>query len=370
MVLLPENCYKQSMNNFQIYSQTFDFLSKYYGFVSSRLPQGYALFPMRMTIETTYKCNLRCQMCFQQIERKNSAGKKEMTTVEIKKIIDQVPSITMISLTGGEIFTRPDAIDLITYASRHHRCNIVTNAALITPKIARNLASSHLLLMGVSFDGVNLLHDKIRGVPHTFSRALEGIKLIQAEKKKQKTKYPFIDIKTVILPENVDHLTQIFQKVVKETDANFFTISTLKGSNIQLAPPIKEDITVSEYSHYDRLSTNYDINRLEKQINYITQNHQNTIIRFYPGNLAHRLGDFYHNKITPNDYSPCYFPWTSFNISPYGDVFPCIALNVGNARKKSLLSIWNGKKMRNFRIKLKKQKVFPACHGCCNLWLR
>jgi len=358
------------MKNFQIYSQIFDFLSKYYGFFSSYLPKGYALFPMRMTIEATYKCNLRCQMCFQQVERKNNIGKKEMTTAEIKKIIDQVPSFTMISLTGGEIFTRPDAIDLITYASHHHRCNIVTNAALITPKIARALVKSHLLLVGVSFDGINLLHDKIRGVPHTFSRALKGIKLIQAEKKKQKTKYPLIDIKTVILPENVNHLTQIFQKVVKKTGANFFTISTLKGSNIQLAPPIKESITAQEYSHYDRLSNNYDINLLEKQIRYITQNKQNTVIRFYPGNLACHLKSFYHNKITPKNYSPCYFPWTSFNISPYGDVFPCIALNVGNIREKNLINIWNGKKMREFRIKLKKQKVFPACHGCCNLWLR
>lgn len=358
------------MNYSKIYSQIYNFISKYYGLLSSKLPNGYAFFPTRISLEVTYKCNLRCQMCFQQIERKKSVGRKDLTSSEIKQIIDQIPFFTVISLTGGEIFTRPDALDIIAYSCKHHHTNIVTNAALITPEIAKVLVKLRLLLVGVSFDGINNLHDKIRGVPNTFSQALRGIKYIQSEKIKQNSNYPLIDIKTVILPENVKHLTQIFDNVVKEINANFFTISTLKGSSIQLAPPIKDNITTKEYSHFERLSNNYDINLLNKNIKYIMENNKNVVVRYYPGNLPNQLVNYYQNKITNKDYYSCYTPWTTFNISPFGDVFPCIALNVGNTREKSLLSIWNGKKFRDFRIKLKNQKLFPACHGCCNLWLR
>lgn len=351
------------------YSELYNLFINSYGWFSSKLPFGYALPPIRATIEITYDCNLHCQMCYLNPIKNKNGEKEEISVDQIQEVINKMPPKTLIGLTGGEIFTKPYIFDLINYAAKNHYCNIVTNGTLINQSIAKRIVASKVLVIGISIDGPEKIHDQIRGRKGSFRQSLNAIKLIVAEKKRQKKHNPKIDVKIVILPENYQHLWTIYE-LCQSLGVDFFTLSVLKTSPIQLSPPVLPVIPESFYKNLKQPNEKIDIKILAKQINRIEKNKSRVKIRFYPRKLSARLQDYYSGKTNILDYSSCTFPWTSFNISPKGDLFPCISLGVGNIKDQSLRSIWNNKKMRSFRQKLKRNKVFPACHGCCNLWFR
>ncbi len=351
------------------YSDFYNYIISFYGRISSLLPFGFALPPIRATIEVSYGCNLHCRMCYQDQERRRNKRNKEMTVEEVKRIIDQMPFKTLITLTGGEILTKKYALELIKYAKRYHNCNIVTNGTMINQKIANDLVAAQPFLIGLSLDGIGKAHDDIRGLAGVFDKTIKGIGFIQKAKNRSIRKFPLVDVKTVILPENINELHELY-RLCSELRVDFFTLSTLKGSKIQLSPPVLAAIPNASYQTLPKVSNHFDIKFLEKEFKKILKEKGKVKLRFYPGNLHLRSREYFSNKIKINDYFPCYFPWTSFNVSPYGDVFPCLSLNVGNIRKKNLWQIWNGKKMREFRQRLKKNQVYPACQGCCNLWFK
>ena len=351
------------------YSNLYNNLTNIYGKFSSFLPFGLALPPIRATIELTYNCNLHCKMCYQQSQRGKGNQRIEMTKGEIKKIIDKMPPKTLITLTGGEPLIRKDALEIIEYAGRRHNCNIITNGTLIDQEKARRLVEKNLTLIGVSIDGIGKNHDKIRRVEGAFKKAITGIQLIQKEKAKLGLKFPLIDIKTVILPENLSQLHQIYN-LARELKVDFFTISILRSWATLLSPPVSKTAPEFAYRVSPKVDGDFDVNLLEEQLKMITSEESPVKLRFYPRELNWHLRDYYANKISPRDYLPCIFPWTSFFISPLGDVFPCLTLGVGNIKKQNLFKIWNGKKMRQFRLRLKKARVFFVCQGCCNLCLK
>ena len=57
-------------------------------------------------------------------------------------------------------------------------------------------------------------------------------------------------------------------------------------------------------------------------------------------------------------------------IRPDGNVSSCDFVNeiYGNIREKDFEKMWNSKKARNFRKKIKKQ-LLPQCRRCCKLTL-
>jgi len=64
----------------------------------------------------------------------------------------------------------------------------------------------------------------------------------------------------------------------------------------------------------------------------------------------------------------CFYPWKTFRISPYGDVYSCsIDVAFGNVRDQSVIDIWNNEAYQTFRRALKKRRLFPKCAKCCAL---
>ena len=121
-----------------------------------------------LVIAATQKCNMSCEMCYAQARKPLPY---EMSTIEIKNIIDQLSKmpwqngISRVALTGGELFTRPDAIDLIDYVHKHgFFAQVNTNATLLDDDQIKKLAEFPRLKMSVSLDGCKAeTHDFIRG---------------------------------------------------------------------------------------------------------------------------------------------------------------------------------------------------------------
>lgn len=130
-------------------------------------------------IYTTLSCNLRCKHCLV------SAGKglkDELTTEEIKKIVDEATALGVkrFYITGGEPFIKEDIFELIKYITKEKHCELIilTNATLFDDnKIAvLEKVKSPKLVIQVSLEGPNAeIHDKLRG-KGSFDKAVEGIK--------------------------------------------------------------------------------------------------------------------------------------------------------------------------------------------------
>ncbi len=83
-------------------------------------------------IYTTLACNLKCSHCLV------SAGKglkDELTTEEIKKIVDEAVALGVhrFYITGGEPFIKDNIFELIPYITKEKNCDLIvlTNATLL-----------------------------------------------------------------------------------------------------------------------------------------------------------------------------------------------------------------------------------------------
>ncbi|MDF1542949.1 MAG: 12,18-didecarboxysiroheme deacetylase [Anaerosomatales bacterium] len=125
----------------------------------------------------TQRCNLKCVHCYAQSEDRDYAG--EMSTEEAKVMIDDLAEFgaPVLLFSGGEPTIRKDLLELMKYAKgKGMRVVISTNGTLITKEKAEQYAEVGLSYVGVSLDGGKETHDKFRGLPGSFDKAIAGIR--------------------------------------------------------------------------------------------------------------------------------------------------------------------------------------------------
>ncbi len=124
-----------------------------------------------------YRCNLECQMCpFWRREDEELLGLPD----EIR-IMDALAraGVSFLGFEGGEPLLRRDVGDILREAHARFHTSLVTNGWLLErrlPEVAR-----HLDLLFVSLDGIGARHDRLRGIPRSFERAVEGIRASRSE---------------------------------------------------------------------------------------------------------------------------------------------------------------------------------------------
>src|SRR5437870_11634354 len=98
--------------------------------------------PFSVHLDVTYRCNERCIHCYLDHDDHG-----EMTTSEIKAVLDQVAEAGtfMLTFSGGEVFMRRDFFELVEYARRlRFAVRIRTNEVMI-----RRAEAERLLRLGV-----------------------------------------------------------------------------------------------------------------------------------------------------------------------------------------------------------------------------
>jgi len=158
----------------------------------------------------TQKCNLKCVHCYAQSEDRDYAG--EMSTEEAKVMIDDLASwgAPVLLFSGGEPTLRKDLIELMQYAKdKGMRVVISTNGTQITPEKAEQYAKVGLSYVGVSLDGGRETHDKFRGFPGSFDKAIEGIRNAKAAGMK-------VGLRMTINKRNWQDIPELFDIMEKE----------------------------------------------------------------------------------------------------------------------------------------------------------
>jgi radical SAM protein with 4Fe4S-binding SPASM domain len=134
--------------------------------------------PLRMDLALTYRCNNRCEHCYNQ---PNSPNATELDTHTWKSILERLWDISIphVTFTGGEPTLRPDLPELIDHAE-----NIGIVTGLITN--GRNLKDAtyvdKLVVNGldhiqITFESVDKrIHNQMVGNDQAWAETVEGIK--------------------------------------------------------------------------------------------------------------------------------------------------------------------------------------------------
>lgn len=124
----------------------------------------------------TKACNLRCVHCYASADAQPAVG--ELSFDEGIALLDDLRAfgVPAVLFSGGEPLVRPDTLELIGYAqSIGLSCTLSTNGVLIDGAMADRLAALGLKYAGISLDGTERRHDKLRGKTGAFAATLTAI---------------------------------------------------------------------------------------------------------------------------------------------------------------------------------------------------
>jgi MoaA/NifB/PqqE/SkfB family radical SAM enzyme len=202
-------------------------LGRIYGSVPGWMPllNDYALPPLFLVLELTYRCNLACPYCYLRSAEHRSSSMQELSPAEIEHIIGQTPPWALILLSGGEIIVRDDLDQILQKIVRKRRCHIFTNGTLITARVVQQWIDLGLASVAVSVDGPEKIHDATRG-PGTFSSAMSAIQMIVAARRGQGRAFPLVNLKATITAGSAGHMAEIVH-LAEETGADYCTLQVL-----------------------------------------------------------------------------------------------------------------------------------------------
>ncbi|MBR6127636.1 radical SAM protein [bacterium] len=349
------------------YSNLFDWARDFYTMLSYSSPLGRAKIPLRYFLELTYRCNLSCPYCYVGSDR----NKRELTTKEWKQVIDQLPFYSLATLVGGEPLIRTDFIEIFKYASKKlwGKVHVVSNGVLIDDEIISAFKKYHLLLLSVSLDGYGETHDKNRGKEGIFDKIVFNLEKLKSAKKNQ-----MVDIKTIVLENNLDDLVKLY-KLCDDMGFNFLSISFLRNNNLKQNSILQESF-IPAFSENYPIKLYFDIEHFKEVYKEIEGLNGKTKIRFspkfeYSENPSDAIEKFFTlpaDKPVNEIYEPCTFPYNNMFINPEGYVYPCLSQKIGNVREKSIKELFNAPHYCCFRKNLKASGgTFGACQMCCEL---
>ncbi len=349
----------------------FDSARELYSGLSYIRNSGKILPPLRYIFELTYRCNLTCPFCY--LGEKNKVN--ELTTEEWFSVIDQIPFYAFISFLGGEIFIREDWEQLLKYASKRvfGKVNIFSNGTLLTESMIKDMLRYKILLFSVSLDGIGSIHDEFRGKKGAFEKSLNA--LLKVKELRNKKRYPLLEVKSVILKDNLDELPKLY-KLCSENGIDFITYSFLRTTNIRQSQNLRNEFCEEFLSEKYPINLYFDMEHFSevyKEIESMSKKSK-TLLRWAPkfrekGDLEKIKVFFEHrNDDIKTMYKPCKFPYHDIFINPEGKVYPCLPINMGSVREAKLSEIINSDKFCDFRKKLKHHKIFEPCHLCCDIY--
>ncbi|WP_163339292.1 radical SAM/SPASM domain-containing protein [Desulfopila sp. IMCC35008] len=287
--------------------------------------------PYLVQIFPVYACNFKCKYCIHSVpyKKRSFISNQQILDYDLyKKCIDDLTyfpkKIKMLRFAAtGEPLLHPQLPEMIDYAKRRSIANsidIVTNGSLLTPILSESLIDA----------GLDWLRISIQGVSEKRYYEVSGV--------------------NINMDDLVDRITYFFENKGK-------TKVYIKTINIDMD---KEDKKLF-YKTFESICDKISIENLApatSHINYYEISHQ-TLNKSQNG-----------NPLTTAEVCPQ--PFYMIQINPDGNAVPCCAMEtatvIGNIRNESVVKIWRGEPLREFRKMMleKKRENNVICTTCVN----
>ena len=287
--------------------------------------------PLSVQLDLTYRCNERCVHCYLDHDDHG-----EMTTAEIKDLLDQMADagVFYLTISGGEILMRRDFFEILEYARLRTFCiKLKTNGILIRQKEADRIKALGVDSVQISiYSHLPEVHDAITKLPGSLEDSIEAIRRLRAHG-------IHVIMANVLMVQNAADYAGV-KALAAELDAQFIM-----------------DPTITPMMDGDRgiLKLNVD----EDALREVFRNEA----------LVGNVEEFCAPPQGPDedalDMLPCSAGHTACYVSPYGDVYPCVQfpLPSGNVRRTKFADIWRDspqlKEVRSITL-----RDMPSCSQC------
>jgi AdoMet-dependent heme synthase len=289
--------------------------------------------PLSVQLDLTYRCNERCIHCYLDHDDHG-----EMTTAEIKDLLDQMADagVFYLTISGGEILMRRDFFEILEHARVRTFCvKLKTNGVLIREKEAARLRELGVETVQISiYSHRPEVHDAITKMPGSFRQSIDAVRFLR---KQGLT----VTMANVLMVQNA-HDYQSVRALALELDAKF-TI----------------DPTITPMMDGDRSILNLNVEQAALQEVFRNEDLVENVEEFCapPRGVDEEALDML----------PCSAGHTSCYVSPYGDVYPCVQfpLPTGNVRRTKFVDIWRDspqfKEVRSITL-----RDMPSCSKCAH----
>lgn len=299
-------------------------------------------------------CNLTCEHCFYW---KNLNQRNDLTFDEFEKLSMELGHFEQLNLSGGEPFLRKefaDICDLFIKNNAVKRIYVPTNGYFTErthDQLQKVFESKTLVsfVCEISLDGMPEYHDRFRGNPKSFSKAMETYAML-AEMQKTEPRLR-IHANTVAMSENMDECWRLTEYLRERCPAmEHHNLAVIRGDrkNPSLQGPALEQ--------YKRL---YD-----------------HVAQVWKDSEAARFGAVVEPmlqwaKVKTIETSTQYVPCTAGNLTGVvyanGDVSVCEThAPLGNLRQKSFFEIWDSPEADALRAQIKAKQCY--CTNEVFLW--
>ncbi len=309
-----------------------------------------SFYPVFLGIESTAKCNLKCNFCPRTDFMTRDVGNMDLKLY--KEIIDTVKPVFITLSQFGEPLIHPQIEEFINYAdSKGVVVRITTNATLLSEKNSKMLVNSGLSHAMVSFDSCHKeTYEKLR-VGATFENVVERIKIFVRQAREKGGRYPIISFNVTLSNDNIHEIREMID---------------FCWNNFGIYPTFTQMYTYGEKDYEQRRAGKSSLEFVKEGLD-----HAKTL-GAAANTVVQNLGTLY-NKIAKRDTSPkrpCFWPYYTSTISWDGKVYPCcvhfdVQEDLGDLSKQSFKEVWNGDKYRSFRNRLNQGRdKIKLCSTC------
>ncbi len=299
--------------------------------------------------ELTLRCSLNCMHCGSIAGHARSS---ELTLEECFRVADELIALGCkdITMIGGEVFLFKGWDQLAEYLSDNGIVvNIVTNGYKVSEAEIEQIKRARLINVGVSIDGMELNHNRIRGREDAFQRIRQTLELL----KKNDISVCAV---TTLMKMNYADLEELYNFLL-EYDVAVWQLQLVSAMGNMTD---KEDFLVTPGQVREVIAFIREKNKRRQMLVVAADS-----IGYFNDNEAYIRG-----KSSPICcWGGCYAGLTNLFIDSVGNVKGCGALYAdafieGNVRTTSLADIWNNKEAFAYNRKFTTELLSGKCEGC------
>jgi len=282
--------------------------------------------PFDALLAVTYRCNARCVMCnIWQTPPEEALSPAEWTNIPV--------SLKHINISGGEPFLRDDVPEIVQGV--RERCPgaklIISTNGISTTRIVQSMKKivgiDPRIGVGISIDGIEEVHDRIRGLKGTYEKALNTLRALQEMGIRD------LRVAFTAVEENVDQMKSVYD--------------LSRDLGVEFSCVVAHDSDIYFKTSGIRLSS---ITCLKEQLNLVALSELRT---FVPKRLlrSYFYSGLYGLVENGERILPCLAGRASFFIDPTGELYPCNVLNssIGNIRSEPFARLWGSQRAAQVR---------------------
>ncbi|MFC2136224.1 glycosyltransferase [Bacteroidota bacterium] len=301
--------------------------------------------PKFLIIDSTHKCNLRCEMCDIVYD-----DKKTLSTNDVKRVITEGLEwgIENIVLSGGESLIRKDFFEIMDFVrEKKGHVGLLTNGIFnenIFDKLKDYMINNNLSLT-ISFDSTQAeIHDGLRG-KGSFEKTMNTLKRLKELKKI----YPNI---------NYGIISIIFDKNIKDLPKIVKTSEKFNALSVQFQPLLANNLIMHSRKITDLWVRKDNLELLDKKIDELIELKKEKNIISNSTKELELVKKYFRHKLSPKDIT-CLAATKSLLVSNDGNLTAC--KSAYGTIKKGLKKSWYSKKAD------KSRRIALGCKEPCLL---